>query len=171
MKSLISVGFLGKTHGVQGFIRVVSECGSDEWIRPGQVVFTGKTDGSARLNEIAETRESANGDWFIRFEKYQTPEMARQLSGLKVFLPEDEVPEPVETEWDELNGFEISDQTSGISLGTVIRMEPSPAHPMLVVLLHTEREILIPLVEDWIVTVNPGKKQITMALPDGLVDS
>lgn len=171
MKSLVSVGFLGKTHGVQGFIRVVSEWGSDDWIRPGQVVFTGKSEGSARLNEISDTRESADGHWFIRFDKYQTPETARQLSGMKVFLPQDEVPEPEETEWDELNGFEIRDQTSGSSVGTIIRMEPSPAHPMLVVLLHTEREILIPLVEDWIVTVNPGKKQINMTLPDGLVNS
>ena len=48
-------------------------------------------------------------------------------------------------------------------------IEEYPGHPMLVV-IGENREILIPLIEDWIINLNEDLRTLKMTLPEGLIN-
>ncbi len=67
-----------------------------------------------------------------------------------------------------LTGFQVSEQRRG-SLGkiqAVIEIQNNP----LIELLINEKEVLIPLQEDFIVHIDWKKRELTMQLPEGLIE-
>ena len=81
-----------------------------------------------------------------------------------------------ETEEVDVVGFVVSDESLG-EIGSVVRIEENPAHPLLVVARSdsssgedVSSEALIPLVDAFIVDIDEQKRTISVSLPDGLLD-
>jgi 16S rRNA processing protein RimM len=53
-------------------------------------------------------------------------------------------------------------------LGEIIDIIEMPQQ-LLAQLHYQNQEVLVPLAEDWILSINPRKKQIVMEIPDGLL--
>jgi 16S rRNA processing protein RimM len=68
---------------------------------------------------------------------------------------------------DSLIGFHIFDSKNR-DLGAILDILEMPQQ-LLAQLHYQNQEVLIPLAEDWILSLNPGKKQIVMKIPDGLL--
>ena len=64
-------------------------------------------------------------------------------------------------------GFALKDM-DGALIGTVVSLEENPAHPLLVV-DHEDREVRVPLVDDFLVSLNEEERVIVMNLPSGLL--
>ena len=67
----------------------------------------------------------------------------------------------------DLLGFALKD-IDGTLIGTVVSLEENPAHPLLVV-NHEDREVRVPLVDDFLVSLNEEERVIVMNLPSGLL--
>jgi 16S rRNA processing protein RimM len=65
-------------------------------------------------------------------------------------------------------GFELVDQKSG-NIGIIQSINDSSAQPLFEVLQNTT-EILIPMIDPFIVAIDRDNKKVIMNLPDGLVD-
>lgn len=72
------------------------------------------------------------------------------------------------TGFDGLLGFRIMDMQRG-EIGPLLDVIERPKQPLLVV-LYQEKEVLIPLAEDFIDSVDESKQLIYMHLPEGLLD-
>ena len=69
----------------------------------------------------------------------------------------------------EVIGWEIQDLTSGTSAGIIKDvLENGPND--LFQLTKDDQEVLIPVADDWIVSVDRENKSISMNLPEGLIE-
>ena len=100
-------------------------------------------------------------------EDYDTPDKAQKLIGCRVFI-EKELLAANEDEifYREILGFTVFDKELG-EIGEITEIFETP-HQILLQVISNDREILIPMVEEFILRINKRKKQLFMDLPEGL---
>src|SRR5574343_659012 len=117
-------------------------------------------------------QSSLHKDKFLRvkFEEVDSETEAENLLGSELYLPLTLLPqlEGNQFYYHEIIGFKVVDQRLG-DIGTIHSIIENTAQPLFE-LFKGEKQILIPMIDDFIVEVNRSKKEITMNTPGGLVD-
>jgi 16S rRNA processing protein RimM len=106
----------------------------------------------------------------VRFEDVKTESEADDLLGHEVYLPLTMLPklEGDKFYFHEVIGFEIEDKHLGI-VGIIESVNDTSAQPLFEV-KKGDVEILIPMIDQFLVKVDRENKKILMDLPEGLVD-
>ncbi len=117
-------------------------------------------------------QSSLHKDKFLRvkFEEVDSETEAENLLGSELYLPLTLLPqlEGNQFYYHEIIGFKVVDQRLG-DIGTIHSIIENTAQPLFEI-FKGEKQILIPMIDDFIVEVNRSKKEITMNTPVGLVD-
>ncbi|MFY8097847.1 MAG: ribosome maturation factor RimM [Flavobacterium sp.] len=117
-------------------------------------------------------QSSLHKDKFLRvkFEEVDSEVEAENLLGSELYLPLSMLPqlEGNQFYYHEIIGFKVVDQRLG-DIGTIHSIIENTAQPLFEI-FKGEKQILIPMIDDFIVEVNRSKKEITMNTPVGLVD-
>jgi len=166
--SLISVGKLGKPHGLSGAFRFLLHRELKNKKKTPKYFLLKKGSNPAPYF-IKQIEWNGFNEGFINFEEVTTPEQAKQLAGTELLMYENEVNTLFRKDADDLsylNNFKVIDQAFGY-IGTVSEMIESPGQTLLSI---AEKNIMIPLVDDFIVEINKRKKEILLDLPEGLLD-
>jgi 16S rRNA processing protein RimM len=106
----------------------------------------------------------------LRLEEVDNESDAETLLKRDVYLPMDLLPklEGNQFYYHEIEGFEVEDLNYG-HVGTVDSVNDSSAQPLFVI--RTKKgEILIPMVDDFIQSIDRKEKKIVIATPEGLID-
>lgn len=111
-----------------------------------------------------------NGKAVVRFQDFDTADDAETLPGLKMYLPAADLPELKGRKfyYHEVTGFRVIDATHG-DIGVVDSVLDLP-HQALFRVMHGEREILIPVVDEVIRKVDRKKRQLMIEAPEGLIE-
>jgi 16S rRNA processing protein RimM len=106
----------------------------------------------------------------VRFEDVNTEEEADRLLGSAVYLPLKMLPKLSGNKFyfHEVIGFEIEDQRLGV-FGKIVAVNDSSAQPLFEV-LNGEVEILIPMIDHFLVKIDRENKKVIMDLPEGLIE-
>lgn len=102
--------------------------------------------------------------------KNSTETLVEQSIGKDVFLPLSTLP-PLSGKkfyYHEVIGFEIREE-DGKSCGNIVSINDQTAQNYFILNL-AGKEIIIPIIRDWILEVNREDKFIKMQLPEGLMD-
>lgn len=117
-------------------------------------------------------QSSLHKDKFLRvkFEEVDSEADADNLLGSELYLPLTLLPqlEGNQFYYHEIIGFKVVDQRLG-AIGTIHSIIENTAQPLFEI-FKGEKQILIPMIDDFIVEVNRSKKEIIMNTPVGLVD-
>lgn len=111
------------------------------------------------------------GDFLrVKFEDVNSEEEADEMIGREVYLPLSMLPklEGNKFYYHEVIGFDVLDKRLG-NIGKIVSINDSAAQP----LFEIEKdgiEILIPMIDDFIIEVNRDSKTISLDTPVGLVD-
>ncbi len=107
----------------------------------------------------------------VRFEDVDSEAEADKLIGLEVYLPLSMLPKLSGNKFyfHEVIGFEIEDKRLG-TIGIIQSINDSTAQPLFEVLQNGVTEILIPMIDHFMVEVDRKNKKIVMDLPEGLVE-
>lgn len=111
------------------------------------------------------------GDFLrVQFEDVITEEEADKLIGCEIYLPLLMLPklEGNKFYFHEVIGFEIEDLKLGV-FGVIESINDSSAQPLFEV-LNGSVELLIPMIDQFLVKVDRENKKVIMDLPDGLID-
>jgi 16S rRNA processing protein RimM len=111
------------------------------------------------------------GDFLrVRFEDVKNEQEADDIMGCEVYLPLKMLPklEGNKFYFHEVIGFEIEDQRLGV-FGKIVSINDTTAQPLFEV-LNGEVEMLIPMVDHFIVKIDRQNKRVVMDLPIGLVE-
>lgn len=111
------------------------------------------------------------GDFLrVQFEDVITEEEADKLIGCEIYLPLSMLPklEGNKFYFHEVIGFEIEDLKLGV-FGVIESINDSSAQPLFEV-LNGSVELLIPMIDQFLVKVDRENKKVVMDLPDGLID-
>ena len=149
---LTQVGYFSKTHGVKGhlILKVDKDFFTDEL----KAVFIESPTGKAPYF-VSEIKQSNNG-LILCLEEVAAVEKAKSLLGKAVFIDSGLVDEQ-EEEFDWI-GFELIDKHHG-SLGNVTGTSDN-GHQTLLSLQHKGKEVLLPLVEEFIEKVDEENKKL-----------
>ncbi|WP_395053793.1 ribosome maturation factor RimM [Flavobacterium sp.] len=106
----------------------------------------------------------------VQFEDVDNEEEADKLLGAAVYLPLSLLPklEGNKFYFHEVIGFEIEDQRIGV-FGKIQSINDSTAQPLFEV-LNGDVEILIPMIDHFLVKIDRKNKIVIMNLPEGLVE-
>jgi len=115
---------------------------------------------------------SLHKDSFLRvqFEDIHNEEDADRIIGCEIYLPLSFLPklEGNKFYYHEVIGFEIEDQRLGV-VGKIVSINDSTAQPLFEV-LNNGVELLIPMIDQFLVTIDRENKKVLMSLPEGLVE-
>ena len=106
----------------------------------------------------------------VRFEDVKNEEEADALLGNHVYLPLKMLPKLSGNKFyfHEVIGFEIEDKRYGF-VGEIQSINDSSAQPLFEV-LNGEVEMLIPMIDHFLVKIDRDNKKVVMNLPEGLVE-
>ena len=106
----------------------------------------------------------------VRFEDVKTEAEAEELLGNAVYLPLKMLPKLTGNKFyfHEVIGFDVEDKRLGV-VGVIQSINDSSAQPLFEV-LKGDIEILIPMIDHFLVEIDRKNKKVKMDLPEGLIE-
>ena len=106
----------------------------------------------------------------VQFEDVDSEEEADSIPNCAVYLPLSMLPklEGNQFYFHEVIGFEIEDKRLGV-FGKIVSINDTTAQPLFEV-VNGEVEMLIPMVDHFLVKIDRENKKVVMDLPEGLVE-
>lgn len=120
---------------------------------------------------ILESRWHKKNLLRLKLEDVSDEQTARALVGKALYLPKTLFPKLAADAFyfHEVIGYQIIDSNTNESLGTITSINEQSAQPLFVVLHPTEKELLLPLVDDLITRTDHVEKVFYYNTPSGLV--
>ena len=169
MSELLLVGRVARAHGNKGQVIVNSETDfpADRFAE-GNVLVVEQA-GQQVERRIASVRFQ-QGRPIIALDGIETMDDAEALAGAELKLPATELgPLPAQTYYrHDLVGCEVK-TTDGTIVGKVTGVE-GPLERSLLVVAAKGGEVMIPMVDAFIVRVDAANREIIVAPPEGLID-
>jgi 16S rRNA processing protein RimM len=106
----------------------------------------------------------------IQFEDVNNEQAAGALIGCNLYLPLDLLPKLSGNKfyYHEIIGFSVIDKSHG-NIGTITGVNDQTAQALFEI-SHGDNEILIPIIDEFILEVNREEKTISVSTPDGLLE-
>ncbi len=111
------------------------------------------------------------GDFLrVKFEDVDTEEDADEIMGCEIYLPLNMLPKLTGNKFyfHEVIGFEIEDQRLGV-FGKIVSINDTSAQPLFEV-INGNIEILVPMIDQFLIKIDRENKKVIMNLPEGLVE-
>lgn len=168
-KSNILLGRIAKVSGYEGAVTVKLEKSFTENIPHMESVFL-EIEGKPVPFFISDLDYSGADLLKLSFDGYESDEKVSGFIGSRVFLTDSgSENEHTKTDANNIIGFKVflSDSTP---LGAITDIIENPGQWLLIIKSPANREILIPLHEDFLVSIDKKKKSVIMDLPEGLIE-
>jgi 16S rRNA processing protein RimM len=165
------LGKITKLHGLKGEVRAFFDSNSSfsSFLNLKEVFIP---EGGQLLRSFAleNVRHVGFSHFILKFKRLDTVDSVEKLVGKSLFLPLDLLPPLGEEEfyYHEVIGFEIEDRVLG-KIGVIKDIISMPAQDLICV-EYEQKEILIPIIHQFVPRVDRGKRVLYTDLPQGLVD-
>jgi len=168
-KSNILLGRITKVSGYEGAVTVKLEKSFTENIPHIESVFL-EIEGRPVPFFISGYDYSGADILKLSFEGYGSDEKVSGFIGCRIFLTDSASEIKLsKTDTNNLIGFKVFLDDSKL-LGTITDITENPGQWLLIIKSPSNKEILIPLHEDFIVSINKKTKSVIMDIPEGLTE-
>jgi 16S rRNA processing protein RimM len=164
--ALRKIGFISKLHGFKGELMCIIEEGDAEDYRDEKFLFL-KIDGYDVPYHV-EDFKNKNGNAIVKFEDVNDTEKAKSFLKKDVFTELNQEIKEEEFTFENILGFELRDETFG-SLGNIEKLEEYPQQVIATCTVN-KKEVLIPLSDEIISSIDEEKKIVFVDLPPGLIE-
>lgn len=168
-EDVFKIGRFAKPHGVKGEISLLTT--SDLFEETDEPYIVCDIDGILVPFYVEEYRYKSDNVILLKLEYVDTEEGAREFVNLDVYYPlegMEEEPLVGDMTWDGFVGYTVTDANHGF-LGKILEVDESTLN----ILFHIDykgEELLFPAAEELIREVDHSEKQMTVCLPEGLLD-
>jgi len=162
----ILLGRITKASGYEGAVTIKLERSFIENIPQMESVFL-EIDGRPVPFFIEETVYTGGEILRVKFTDYNTAEKVNEFKGCNVFLTKlgEENDQP--GAFMEITGYKVVTE-SGDVVGHIKEIIQNPGQWLLNIISPENKEILIPLHEDLIISLDDSNKVLVMSIPEGL---
>lgn len=168
---LIKIGTFNKPHGVQGELAFTFT--DDIFDRCESPYVVCEIDGIFVPFFIEEYRFRSDTTALMKLEDIDTEEDARPFTNLDVYYPKAYITSDDEGELsapgDFFLHFSVYDTEKGL-LGRIVDVDMTTANVLFVVERESGDELLIPAIDDLVVSVDEKAKKLVMNIPEGLLE-
>ncbi|MDH6533961.1 16S rRNA processing protein RimM [Parabacteroides sp. 52] len=168
-EDVFKIGRFAKPHGVKGELSLVTT--SDLFDEVDEPYIVCDMDGILVPFFIEEYRYKSDTVTLVKLECVDNEDAAREFVNRDVYYPLEGVEEENlvgDMTWDSFIGYTVTDSVHGL-LGPIKGVDESTINVLLQVDYKGE-ELLFPAVEELITEVDHTRKQMTVSLPEGLLD-
>lgn len=166
-QEVIKIGKVTKTHGVSGELSCtfINDIFGDD----DAPYLVADIDGIFVPFFIEEYRFKSDVTALVKFEDMDDSESAKLLLGRELYFPMKYITESQPMNCGEgILGYKI--YSDGKLIGTIEGVDDSTANILFSVITESGEELLIPATDDFVEEIDDEKREITMNLPDGLLD-
>lgn len=168
MEQYFSIGQIVGTFGLNGEVVLKHNLGKRTSLKGLEVLFVEEAKDKFLPYFITGTKIKNEAEVYIAVEGIATKEAAKKITAKKVWLREEDFKKQAgKTAPISLISYMMIDGTK--ELGNIIEVIEQPLQ-ILCKLEIEGKEVLIPLHEETIRSVNHKKKQVVVELPDGLLE-
>ncbi|MDR0733393.1 MAG: ribosome maturation factor RimM [Dysgonamonadaceae bacterium] len=167
-EELVKIGRFGKPHGVKG--EIVFTFTGNSFEHSECPFFICDIDGIFVPFRIDDYRLTSGTAGLVRLKNLDSDDKARFLSNREIYFPgkyliptSGDVPT-----WNYFTGFTVIDEHSG-TVGRIAGVEESTLNTLFIIDTNIA-EILIPAAEEMIAFIDEDKKELHVALPEGLLE-
>ncbi len=166
MNDLTHIGYITKPHGYKGAVKL--KCILSDWMPLLELdILMLEVNGSSVPFFIENITHQANDMLIVKFEDVDDEQSAKNLKSTSVFVSGDIIHE--EDEAHPWTNFLIISAEDGQTIGSIEEVIDIPNN-LLAMLIIDEEEIMLPLHDELIQTVDETNKTITTIIPDGLLN-
>jgi 16S rRNA processing protein RimM len=165
---MIRIGKIVATHGLNGDLILTHVLGSSKWLKKEHVLQVEIQKGSYIPYFISQCKENSNKEYIIHIEDIDKIESAKKLVTKHVYVDENILTAFARQSPLLWIGFKVIDAKNG-ELGEIEDVMQT-GNQWLAKLTYKNTEILIPLIDQTIESLDIKKKIINMNLPDGLLE-
>ena len=170
--TVYEIGTITRTHGVRGEVAFLFT--DDVWDRVEADYLFLRLDGLLVPFFLEEWRFRSDSVALLKFEDIDCANAAGRLVGAPVYFPKDLTPSEVDDEdltWRMFTGFQVW-QTAAVSptlLGTVSGVDERTANTLLYITTPEGREVIIPAVEEFIISADHQARSLLADIPEELL--
>jgi 16S rRNA processing protein RimM len=162
------LGYVEKTHGVQGEVVIFLDVDHPEYYEDMESVFV--EINTKLVPFFIDTLQLRGAKAIVKFEDVDDIDKAQTFKGKALYLPLDELEELGDDQfyYHEIIGFQVEDTGKG-PLGKVSNVYELP-HQDLLAMEFMGKEVLIPLNDDIVTSVDREQQKVFTNLPEGLLE-
>ncbi|MCD6068421.1 MAG: rRNA processing protein RimM [Bacteroidetes bacterium] len=161
----IEIGYFQKPHGYKGQIGLALTV--DHEILFNKVSFMMLEMNNLLTPFFIEKIETKH-KILVKLENFNSDTEAKKFQSKKVFIHKDLVVQSTAEEEGDYTGYLLIDEVQG-ELGRIEGTEEMPGNDVFII-LKNGKEILLPILEEFITEVDDEKKIIRYKAPEGLID-
>ncbi len=162
------IGYITKTKGLKGEVQAYFEFDDFEELEFDSLFL--EINGKLIPYFISSFKLQSNQTGYFFFDDIDSIEKAEKLVRKKIYLPNSKMPEISEEEfrYTDLKGFIVKDEHFG-DLGEIIEVHEYPQQ-FIAVVSYKFREVMFPLNEHIIKSIDEEESIVEVALPEGLME-
>ncbi|MDR1632656.1 MAG: ribosome maturation factor RimM [Dysgonamonadaceae bacterium] len=168
-EELVKIGQFGKPHGIKG--EMIFTFTNDSFEDSECPFFICGIDGIFVPFRIEDYRFTSGTAGMVRLKNLDSNSKVRFLSNKEIYFPKKYLIANTSGNsytWSHFIGFTVIDEHSG-TIGRISDIEESTLNTLFIINTDTN-EILIPAAGEIIASVDEDKKELHVALPDGLLE-
>ncbi|WP_028296437.1 ribosome maturation factor RimM [Olivibacter sitiensis] len=164
----VKIGYITKTRGLKGELQVYFDHEAYDEIDYELLFIEIDKKLVPFFVEQAQLHKNSTGYFFL--EDIDHIDKAQALVKKSIYLQKEKLPVREEGEFytSDLKGFIVHDQTHG-RLGEIIEINEFPQQDVATV-NYNNRELLFPIIDDFIIEINEEDRILEVQLPEGLVE-
>ena len=166
---LVQIGQFRKPHGTQG--EIAFSFTSDSFTNDECPFLICEIDGIFVPFQLKNYRFTSDSSAYVQLKNIDSDLKARLFVNKDVFFPKKYIREETGNEsftWNYFIGYTLIDERLG-KIGRIVDIDQTTINTLFIV-EKGEEEILIPAVEAFIIRVDENREELTVALPEGLVE-
>ena len=168
MGNYLRLGKLVAVHGLKGELVLKHELGKKSSLKGLQTVFIEEKKNSFLPWFIKETKIKNEKETYLKFEGLDVRENAAKLVQKNVWVSEADFKKlSAKSSSVNLLGYSIINEKK--LLGEILEVMEQP-HQLLCRIIINEKDVLIPLNDDTLKKIDHKKKEVSVKLPEGLLD-
>lgn len=170
-EELFQIGYFAKPHGIKGELSLHTDYA--EVFDDAEVLYlVCEMEGLFVPFFIETLRSKKNASVvLVKFENVDNEMAAKKFSNKAVYCPleliKESLPEDAES-WDYYIGYCLEDRLTG-ELGEVTEVDESTINTLFKI-NYQGKELLVPIADEIIVSVDNENRRIIVSLPEGLID-
>ncbi|MCW3122129.1 MAG: rimM [Flavipsychrobacter sp.] len=165
---MIRIGKIVATHGLGGTLILTHVVGNSQWLKKEHVLHVEMQKGSYIPHFIDQCKAVNPKEYHITIENINTMEAAKRLVTKHVYVDEALLADYARQSPLLWIGFTVTDKASG-NLGPIADVMQT-GNQWLAKLNYKGTEVLIPLIEQTIESLDIKAKKLNINLPDGLLE-
>ena len=165
---MIRIGKIAATHGLNGALILTHIVGNSKWLTNGQVILVEMQKGSYIPYFISQLKANNDKEYIINVEDIDKMDAAKALVTMQVYVDESILVNYAKQSPLLWIGFKVIDKDKG-DLGLIEDVSQT-GYQWIARVIYSEKEVLIPLIEQMIELVDIKTKTIKVNLPEGLLE-